>query len=215
MERTDQGVHIIKVTMKQYARTKRIVTATSMATCALLLSATACFAGRWSASEAWGEQQASYAPDFGNTSMYEYNGQDGYVHVSPKTRFRFVRSAIDAINDYYRRDTYYTFDISLLESTNRSMSAYYVWSTLPGAKYEVEDDPEWRGGNGFNDESEVVSLQPYNMAANSDYRVESWFRVFDESVPVDFEFGSQESVKRGAEYNAVQISPHIQRDYPY
>lgn len=110
----------------------------------LLLSFTSiAFAGTWSPSVTWGEQQASYAPDWGNTSMYEYF--DGSQRkVSPKARFRFVSSAITAIKNYKNINSYYyTFDISCTDQRNTRVSAYNsFYSTLPNPYYDIDDDPE-------------------------------------------------------------------------
>lgn len=117
-------------------------------------------ADKWSSSEAWGSQQTSYAPDFGNTSMRRYDSSDGNEYVTPKARFRFTVPATNSIRDYYvNDDTYYTFDVSIIDANNRSMTAYfYIYTTLPDPKKDWDDDPEWRGGNGFYDETEAVSL---------------------------------------------------------
>ena len=127
-------------------------------------------ANRWSTSLAWGPQAASYAPDYGTTSMYEYTATDGSLQVSPKARFRFTSDAITLIRNYRNNeDSFYTFDISLTDESNRSMSAYTTTTFLPNPHYDFDDDPE-PSGNRFVDETEVTSLSSEQIVANTDYR---------------------------------------------
>lgn len=190
----------------------------SVATLSFLLSySEIASANKWSASLAWGPQAASYAPDYGNTSMYEYTATDGSLQVSPKARFRFTSDAITAIRNYRNNeDRFYTFDISLTDQNNTSMSAYTMTTYLPNPHYDFDDDPE-PFGNGFFDETEVTSLSPEQIVANTDYRQEAWFKINNRSTVVYFEFGSQESARDflSGEYNPGPISPHIQRRYPF
>ncbi|MBW4488827.1 MAG: hypothetical protein KME12_13660 [Trichocoleus desertorum ATA4-8-CV12] len=73
----------------------------SIAILGLLLSYSSnASANTWSSSLSWGAQSASFAPDYGNTSMYEYVATDGSLNVSPKARFRFTSDAITAIRNY-------------------------------------------------------------------------------------------------------------------
>ena len=199
----------------QYAL--KALTTLSMSVCVAILSAGSSLAQTWSSSKAWGAQQASFAPDFGNTSMYRYDATDGKEYVSPKTRFNFDSSAVTAIYGYYFDDDgYYTFDISILDAYNTSMTAHaYMYTTLPNPKKDRDDDPEWRGGNGYYDETEAVSLSPTYIEQNTDYRFESWFEIINPNTKVEFEFGSQISKPAGSEYNVVQISPHITRVFPF
>lgn len=43
-------------------------------------------------------------------------------------------------------------------------------STLPTPHFDRDDDPEESGGNGWYDETEVTTLDPLSMLANTDYR---------------------------------------------
>lgn len=185
----------------------------------LTVSSGVASAGIWSSSAAWGSQAASFAPDYGNTSMYEYVGTDGSTVVSPKTRFRFTQDAINGIrNYYYNEGEYYTFDISLTDAYNKTLSAYTgsYYCSLPNCKFDSDDDPELAGGNGYRDETEGVSLSPTQIVADTDYRFESYFRVYSKT-PITFEFGSQTSYKVFGtdEYDTSEISPHLQRRYPW
>lgn len=151
--------------------------------------------------------------------MYEYVGTDGSTIVTPKARFRFTQDAINAIrNYYYNNNYYYTFDISVTDPYNRTLSAYTAsyYCNLPNCKFDADDDPESTFGNGYWDETEGTSLSPTQMAANTDYRFESYFRVYSKS-PAYFEFGSQESYQLFGteEYDTKYISPHLQRRYPW
>lgn len=149
----------------------------------------------WSPSASWGSQTASYAPDYGNTSMYEYVATtSGNTFDSPKARFRFTQEGINGIRAYSSKNRFYTFDISTTDPYNRTLSAYNsgYYCTLPSCKFDVDDDPELTGGNGYNDETEGVSLDPGRIQPNVDYRFESTFWVYSKAAAT-FEFGSQES----------------------
>jgi hypothetical protein len=49
------------------------------------------------------------------------------------------------------------------------MSAYTITTYLPNPHYDFNDDLE-PFGNGFIDETEVTSLSPEQIVANTDYR---------------------------------------------
>lgn len=173
------------------------------------------FAGEWSTSVEWGAQSASYSPDYGNTSFYKYS--DGIWKVSPKARFQFDSNAVNAIHDYYSNDQYYyTMDISITNPYDTTKDAYnYFYSTLPSPHYDIDDDPEPLG-NEVNDETEVVSLRPDQIQANTDYRFESYFYVYSEDNDPDFAFTSQESEDTiYGEYNTVYYQTHLNRTYPW
>jgi len=88
-------------------------------------------------------------------------------------------------------------------------------TTLPNTKCEIEDDP-YPSGNGYYDETEVVSLSPTQMKANTDYRFESYFWLTAGDSNASFGFSSSEN-KRSltGEYNVVYNSPHLTRSYPF
>lgn len=95
-------------------------------------------------------------------------------------------------------------------------------TTLPDPyHFDIDDDPEWAGGNGYNDETEIVALRPDLMQAATDYRFESYFSVYSEAVDRYFAFTSQESEASGSEYNVATYNgiqlyqTHKTRLYPW
>ena len=138
-------------------------------------------------------------------------------------RFNFGSSAVTAIHNYYNNDEfYYTMDISLTNQDDETKDAYSnFYSTLPSPHYDIDDDPE-PFGNGYNDETEVVSLAPNSIQANTDYRFESYFNVYSESNDPTFAFTSQESEDTiYGEYNVATkngvslFQTHQTRIYPW
>ncbi len=177
------------------------------------------FADQWSPTEDWGPQVGSYSPDWGRTVMYEYNDSAYNLYVSPQARFRFIHDAIDSIRNYYLNFSptlYYTFDISVSDQYNTTVSALNTtmyYSTLPSPHFDRDDDPEpW--GNGYYDETEVTSLSPLSMLANTDYRFDSRFRVYF-TDPITFEFTSQMSYYVLGEYDTDRFEIHKTRPYPW
>lgn len=194
-----------------------VVSIMTLALSVSFLTSTA-FAGDWSPSVGWGAQSGSYSPDFGNTSFYRYVDSYGQLKVSPKARFNFDSNAITAIRNYYNNNNYYyTFDISLTDQYDTTKDAYEnFYSTLPNPHFDIDDDPE-PFGNGYNDETEVVSLSPTQMVAATDYRFESYFKVLSEANDPEFAFTSQESEYSWVtgEYNTVYFQTHLKRYYPW
>ena len=63
----------------------------------------------------------------GGEVMYEYNDSAYNLYVSPQARFRFTQDAINAIRNYYLNFSptlYYTFDISVSNEYNTTVSCY-------------------------------------------------------------------------------------------
>ena len=185
------------------------------------------YGDQWSPTEDWGPQDGSYSPDWGRTVMYEYTDSAWNLYVSPQTRFRFTQDAIDAIKNYYSNHfpkLYYTFDISVSDPYNTTVTALNTTmysSTLPTPHFDRDDDPEESGGNGWYDETEVTTLDPLSMLANTDYRFDSRFRVYD-TDQITFEFTSQMSYEFFGEYetyvdenNIHYFDWHISRNYPW
>jgi len=177
------------------------------------------FADQWSPTEDWGPQVRSYSPDWGRTVMYEYNDSAYNLYVSPQARFRFTQDAINSIRNYYLNFSptlCYTFDISVSDQYNTTVSALNTtmyYSTLPSPHFDRDDDPEpW--GNGYYDETEVTSLSPLSMLANTDYRFDSRFRVYF-TDPITFEFTSQMSYYVLGEYDTYYYDIHKTRPYPW
>jgi len=157
--------------------------------------------------------------------MYEYNDSAYNLYVSPQARFRFIHDAIDSIRNYYLNFSptlYYTFDISVSDQYNTTVSALNTtmyYSTLPSPHFDRDDDPEpW--GNGYYDETEVTSLSPLSMLANTDYRFDSRFRVYRNYPQIKFEFSTQMSFydPGSGEYNTICLNfceIHDIRNYPW
>jgi|GEM_PF-4039791 len=151
--------------------------------------------------------------------MYEYNDSAYNLYVSPQTRFRFTQDAINAIRNYYLNFSptlYYTFDISVSDQYNTTVSALNTtmyYTTLPSPHFDRDDDPEpW--GNGYFDETEVTCTSPLEMNANTDYRFDSRFRVYF-TDPITFEFTSQMSYYAFGEYDTYYYDTHKTRNYPW
>lgn len=179
------------------------------------------YAGEWSSSQSWGTQTATYSPDYGNTSFYRYESNG--LKVSPKVRFQFDSNAVTAIHNYFQNDEfYYTMDISITNHNDVTKNAYnYFYSTLPNPHFDLDDDPE-PFGNGYNDETEVVSLSPNQISSGTDYRFESYYHVLSESNDPYFAFTSQESEETFyGEYNVAKkngvslYQTHLTRIYPW
>ncbi|MFC4767480.1 hypothetical protein [Effusibacillus consociatus] len=177
-------------------------------------------AGVWSSSLGWTSVAGSYSPYWGNTSFFEENNATNGHYLQPHTRFKFNQSAVNAIKNY-KNDPYgakyYTFDISITDDYNTSMNGDVtkLYSTLPNPYYDVDDDPEpvfGTGGNGYNDETEVVSLYCDQIAAETDYRFQSWFKIVNNSQ-VQIAFTSAESRNDGYEFNTVYYDEHLRRSY--
>lgn len=181
-------------------------------------------AGSWSPSVTWGASQAngSYSPDWGNTSMYEYSS-DGQLRVSPKARFNFSQTKINGLRNYYNNNGFcWTFDISVHDAWDQNVSAFWTYyTTVPNPKFDIDDDPEEIGGNGYNDETEVVCLSPLQLVAATDYRFESYYNVYHKPG-ILFDFTSQESYKGingewdTATLNNITLTDELrQRVYPW
>lgn len=177
------------------------------------------FADQWSPTEDWGPQVGSYSPDWGRTVMYEYNDSAYNLYVSPQARFRFTQDAINSIRNYYLISSlYYTFDISVSDQYNTTVSALNItmyYSTLPSPHFDRDDEPEpW--GNSYFDKTEVTYIIPLDMYANTDYRFDSRFRVYF-TDPITFEFASQMSHYNyyTGEYDTWYYDIHKTRNYPW
>lgn len=173
----------------------------------------------WSPSVSWDSTYAkkNFSPEYGNTAMYGYTDTSNQLWVKPQARFNFSTARIANIHNYANLDDwYYTFDISCTNDNNTTVSAAWdFYSDLPDPYFDVDDDPY--PGNGYYDESEVVSLTPTSMLPNTDYRFNSHFRVYSTSS-IQFQFGSQMSEWWGwpsNEFQTMDSEIHRYRTYPW
>ena len=222
---------------------KRILSITTLAISLLLGSSITSLSQTTTTSsytDYWSTQEGSYSPDYGSAKLTEtkYSSPTSFSRtLIAKSTFKFNQNAINAIVGYYNRTTpfctqysctdvpdpyYYTFDISLPDDNNTSLSAsgnYYC--TLPNCHFDMDDDPEPPDdlippfGNGYRDETEGTSLEPNRMLANVTYRFDAYFSVFRTSPVVNLEFGSQMSAPIGGEYDTKYFDNHSTRSYPW
>ncbi|MFS1511768.1 hypothetical protein VQL36_04925 [Chengkuizengella sp. SCS-71B] len=181
------------------------------------------YAGTWSDSVSWYTSEGSYSPSFGNTSMYQYVDSDGWFKVSPKVRFNFTSSQMNAVHNYYNNNRYYyTMDITATPRDNKSVDAIdYYYTDLPDPKFDIDNDGVFN--NGYDEETEVVSTSPLEMVAYQDYRFEAYFKVYDviATDPVKFHFTSAVSSynwipdRLVGEYNTKYYDEHLTRNYPF
>lgn len=173
------------------------------------------FAADWSKSKSWSKSNYSAFPYEGNTSMKD-TGDTVETHV----RFTFDKKAIrelKSLGQYSQDDgvTYYTMDISVNDDNDETVSALDggIYTDLPDPYMEVEDDPI--GGNGYNDEAEVVCQDPDSLEAETDYRVEATWDVHDRGGTT-FQFHSQLSTKDYSfEYNTIRYEFHVKQKFPW
>jgi hypothetical protein len=206
-----------KIYLREDIMNKKILSVVVLILFSTFSFAITVYADRWSPTEDWGPQVGSYSPDWGRTVMYEYNDSAYNLYVSPQARFRFTEDAIKSIRSYYY--LYYTFDISVSDQYNTTVSALNTtmyYSTLTSPHFDRDDDPEESGGNGYFDETEVTCTSPLDMCANIDYRFDSRFRVYF-TDPITFEFASQMSHYNyyTGEYDTWYYDIHKTRNYPW
>lgn len=184
------------------------------------------FAGTWGPLVSWSVAGSTYSPYKGYGQIYEYTDSSGQLKISTKARnIFFSTSAVNSIKNYYTngyqgtKPLYYTFDISVDNDYDTTLSAFNYWvSNFPGAYFDIDDDPEpW--GNGYNDETEVVSLQCYNINATTAYYFESYFKVVrkpSRTSPTVIAFSSQESYPHwSGEYDTKLYCTHVRLKYPW
>lgn len=182
------------------------------------------FAGVWGPYSTWTSTAASYGPYYGKAVLYEYTDSSGNLKLSPKAyEITFSTSAVNSIKNYYYNGVngtklYYTFDIAVNNDNDTHLDGYNIVTNLPSPKPDLDDDPE-PFGNGYRDETEVVSLSPYSIKAGIPYRVESYFLVKRKpsySAPVYIAFGSQESYYHwSGEYDTYYYTTHKTLRYPW
>lgn len=183
-------------------------------------------AGTWGPKVYWSSACASYAPYRGYGQLYEYTDSTGKLKLSPKAKeIYFTQSAVDQIKYYYnngyngKKPLYYTFDIAVDNDYDTTLNAFYYYVTnFPGYHFDTDDDPE-PYGNGYNDETEVVSLKCYEIKASQPYYFESYFEVKKKpptSSPTRIAYSSQESYEHwSGEYDTMFYCTHIRLNYPW
>lgn len=103
-------------------------------------------------------------------------------------------------------------DISVPDDYNTKVNADItkLWSDLPNPHYDVDDDRS----NWYNDESEVTSLTPDQIVAETDYRFRSNFKVA-RSATATFNFTSNVSwyFSPSGEWQTAAYDTHVSRSY--
>lgn len=177
----------------------------------------------WSQSIGWTSAAGTYSPDWGNTALQDYIASDGSERLGTYVRFNFQPEIVQNIKNMYNNPGpndpryYYGMDISTSSDTNTSVNAFSIYSTLPGPHYDFDDDPEWYGGNGYNDETETTCTDPNSLLANTDYKMESHWKVLNKTQQT-YEFTSQKSfyTLTSGEYNADYYETHVNtQKYPW
>lgn len=165
----------------------------------------------WSSNMGWTSAEGSYSPYWGNTAFREY--KDTTTHfIEPNVRFHFNSSAITSIKNNYNNGHNYGMDISVPDDYNTTVNADItkLWSDLPNPHFDVDDD----GNNWYNDESEVTSLAPDQIVAETDYRFRSNFKEA-RSATTTFNFTSNVSwyFSPSGEWQTAAYDTHVSRSY--
>lgn len=189
----------------------------------VLISVYPALAGTWGPIKTWNipndSTWGSYSPYKGEGQLYSYTGTDGKKRMSPKARnMYFTQSAIDSIRKYLKdKGYYYTFDISVSDQYNTTLSAYNSWwSNFPMPRYDNDDDPE-PFGNGYCDETEVTCQDPSALSTSIAYRFESYFYDYPKSGTYAYlKYSSQMSYWFLIEYETALYTPaYITLRYPW
>jgi len=118
-------------------------------------------------SSSWSSSSGSYSPYKG--SVTTVNSEDSYNDyvTTNVTGIYYSSSAINSIKNYYYNNNYYHgIDATALDDTSSDIGATGWYSTnYPNPKFDTDDD----GGNGPDEETEIVTLSPTSMVAGKSY----------------------------------------------
>lgn len=175
-------------------------------------------ASYWYPSIGWSSVQHWEFPYSGNTSALEETDSYSNRTLKPMSSFKFSSQSVQYYKDIAVGSLphgWYTHDISTTASnTNLNANSYYLYSTLPGAYFDIDDDPE-PNGNGYNDETEVTCTSPSSLVAETFYRFESYFTVNSNSSPTTIDHTSQTSTYDpfSGEYQTITYETHVSRSF--
>jgi hypothetical protein len=205
--------------MKTYSKVRNTVLSVLLFTSLLFgIASIASAASYWYPSIGWSSVQHWEFPHSGNTSALEETDSFSNRTLKPMSSFKFSSQSVQYYKDIAvgtQPHGWYTHDISTTESnTNLNTNLYNLYSTLPGAYFDIDDDPE-PNGNGYNDESEVTCTSPSSLVAETDYRFESYFTVNSNSSPTTIDHTSQTSWYDpiNSEYQTITYETHVSRSF--
>lgn len=118
-------------------------------------------------SSSWTSASGSYSPYKGNVNTVASSDSiNDYITTYVDSMY-YNSSAITAIKNYYNNNNYYHgIDVTALDDTSTDIGATGWYSTnYPNPKFDSDDD----GGNGPDEETEIVSLSPLSMVAGTKY----------------------------------------------
>ncbi len=167
--------------------------------------------------------KGSYVPKTGVFTENAYSHQSLGNIYETEVKFKFDSYNVQKILEYNtsynqncsNKNAFVTLDISALakDEDEEKLNAFLISSNLPNAKRDLESD---YGTHNYNEESEVVVLDPINSWKNyemttfwEDYRTGN----INDGGNINVQFGM--SIEGFSDYNTCLISSTVQVISPY